>query len=338
MLQNLYAAATRWRRRYTRQHQLAQPVVSIGNLAVGGRAKTPMVDLVARVLLEAGERPAILSRGYGRARAVDRPVIVRDADAVRGGLAESGDEPLMLAERLDGAIVIVHPDRARAGVLAATLGATVHVLDDGFQHVRLARDLDILMLDDADLRDEVMPAGRLREPFDAIGYADAIVVLAESDAERAEAAEAVRVPGARVFTAARRVAAPAQELAAGTGFFVSGIAGTARALAAVRAAGWRVDQERRFTDHHRYSPSDAEAIANAASSARASFVLTTAKDAVRLREVWTSALPLHIAELAMEMDQRAEFDQWLMARITQARSRRIDSERLARRDGARRAS
>lgn len=334
----LYAAVTRWRRLHAGPRRLARPVISIGNIAVGGRGKTPMVETVARMLLEAGERPAILSRGYGRERVVDRPVVVRDADATRGTLAESGDEPLMLAERLAGAIVIVHADRARAGVLAETMGATVHVLDDGFQHVRLARDIDIVMIDGADLSDDVMPAGRLREPIDALDHAEAIVVLAETAEERAKTAQAVQGKGTRVFTAARSVSIPSPGLSGLPAFFVSGVASHESALSAVRAAGWRVAGQRGFKDHHRYTRADVEAIARDAAAANAAFVLTTAKDAVRLRDVWTSALPLHIAELTLEIDGGAAFAQWLIGRITQARSIRAESELGTRRDGARRAS
>lgn len=334
----LYAAVTRWRRLHTEPRRLARPVVSIGNIAVGGRAKTPMVDIVARVLLQAGERPAILSRGYGRERDADRPVIVRDAEAMRGSLAESGDEPLMLAGRLDGAIVVVHPDRGRAGALAESLGATVHVLDDGFQHLRLARDVDIVMIDGADLADDVMPAGRLREPLDALAHADAIVVVDDIAEERARTAAAVQAAGARVFIAARRVAAPPAELRDGSAFFVSGVANHQQALGAVRAAGWRVDGERGFKDHHRYTRADVDAIARDASAAGAAFVLTTAKDAVRLREVWTGGLPLQIAELTLEITEHDEFAQWLIARITQARSSRAEMLRRSRVDGARHAS
>ena len=338
MLSFLYAAATRWRRRTVEARPLARPVISIGNIAVGGRGKTPMAALVAQTLLEAGERPAILSRGYGRERAIDTPVVVRDADAVRGTLAESGDEPLMLSERLDGAIVIVHADRARAGALAETLGATVHVLDDGFQHLRLARDLDIVMIDGADLGDDVMPVGRLREPLDALDHADAIVVLDETAEARAQTAEAVQVPGARVFTAGRSVAPPSPELRDVPAFFVSGVANHQQALGASRAAGWRVEAERGFKDHHRYTQTDADAIARDAAAAGAAFVLTTAKDAVRLRGMWTSELPLRVAEMTLAIDDRESFAQWLMARVIQTRTSRAETLRRFREGGSRRAS
>lgn len=297
-----------------------------------------MVETLARILLAAGERPAVLSRGYGRERSADLPVIVRDADAVRGTLAESGDEPLMLAERLDGAIVVVHPNRTRAGALAQTLGATVHVLDDGFQHLQLHRDIDIVMVASDDLSDDVFPSGRMREPIDALDHADAIVVIEEDSSERAKTAEALQVPDTRTFTASRVVAPPAPELRELPAFFVSGVANHGKALAAVRAAGWRVEADRGFKDHHQYTQADVESVSRAAAAANAAFVLTTAKDAVRLREHWKSVLPLHVAEMRIELYERAEFEQWLLARITEARSIRKEFRISVLRDGSRRAS
>lgn len=314
-------------------------MISVGNIAVGGRAKTPMVEAVARTLIAAGERPSILSRGYGRARASDVPVVVRDAGGVRASLGESGDEPLMLAERIEGAIVVVHADRGRAGAIAEQRGATVHVLDDGFQHLQLARDLDIVMLQPSDLADEVMPAGRLREPIDALDHADAIVMVDEDEAERTYAGQAVvEIPGVRVFTAARCVAGPPADLAGHPALFVSGIAHADQAVSAVRKAGWLVAGERRFNDHHRYSAGDAASIAHAAATAGVAFVLTTAKDVVRLREVWASPLPLHVAELELAIDDRGAFDRWLIARLTQARGERAEIRMRAPRAGARHAS
>ena len=145
LISSFYAAAARRRReRYARRPdlriRLRRPVVSVGNLAVGGRGKTPLVATLARLLLEAGERPAILSRGYGRTRPEDGVVVVRDPDGIRADLARSGDEPLMLARQLPGVSILVSGDRYLAGRLAEHhFGSTVHVLDDGFQHLQLDR-------------------------------------------------------------------------------------------------------------------------------------------------------------------------------------------------------
>lgn len=335
----LYSAVTRWRRRHAHPRRLSSPVVSIGNIAIGGRAKTPMAELVARVLLEAGERPAILSRGYAREHPSDAPVVVRDSDGVRASLAESGDEPLMLAEALDGAIVVVGADRARAGAAAEQLGATVHILDDGFQHVRLARDLDIVMLDPRDLGGGILPAGRLREPIDALGHADAIVVIGGTGEARAQTVRAVEgMPGVSVFNGVRQVAPPPADAAAAAAFAVAGIADPRQFVEGVRGAGWQVSGELAFKDHHRYTAADAARIAGDAAAAGASVVVTSAKDGVRLRDVWTSALPLHIAAMTIAIDRPDDFARWLIGRLTQARTERVDIVTRARRAGSRRAS
>jgi tetraacyldisaccharide 4'-kinase len=180
----------RYRRRAARVDpraaRLARPVISIGNISMGGRGKTPLAGLVARLLVEAGERPAILSRGYGRAIVDEGVTVVSDGRALPDGsadmsrladLAHSGDEPLMLARAVPGAAVLVCDERALAGTLAETaLGCTVHILDDGFQHHQLRRDVDIVLVAPEDFSEKVMPFGRLREPIDALNCADAILI------------------------------------------------------------------------------------------------------------------------------------------------------------------
>ena len=171
-LSTAYGAVVAWRRaRYahnpSRQRALNRPVISVGNLRVGGSGKTPAVDYIARLLLAAGERPAILTRGYARKRVQEGVTVVSDGARVLGDLAASGDEPLMLARGLPGVRVLVCADRYLAGVLAERrLDATVHMLDDGFQHLDLARDVDLLVVGEEDLDERPLPEGRLREPMD----------------------------------------------------------------------------------------------------------------------------------------------------------------------------
>ena len=156
-------------------------MISVGNLTLGGSGKTPIVAHLAQVLLELGERPAVLSRGYGRAVISDGVVVVRDAERMHADLDRAGDEPLMLARRLNGVAVLVSTDRALAGKIAEThLGCTVHVLDDGFQHLGLWRDVDLLVVPPRDL--EETPA-RLREPFDMAAAADAVLVEGDGDSD-----------------------------------------------------------------------------------------------------------------------------------------------------------
>jgi len=337
VLHFLHAAVTRWRRAHAHPRRLNRPVISIGNIAAGGRAKTPMTAIVARLLLEAGERPAILSRGYARANVTEAPVIVRDAAGVRASLADAGDEPLMLAERLDGAIVVVHGDRARGGAVAERLGATVHILDDGFQHLRVARDLDIVMVEPGDLGDGVMPSGRLREPVEALAHADAVVMVGGFGVPD-RVYSTGKSFGGESFGAARRVVPPPGDLAGQIALLVSGLADNAQFAWSVTEAGWRAGAHASFRDHHRYTVEDAARIARDAREAGAAFVLTSAKDAVRLREVWTDDLPLHIAELELELDRPDDFARWLIDGVTHARAARADADRRARQDGPRRAS
>ena len=204
MLSTLYAAIARRRREWyaarpEARRRLRHPVISIGNIAAGGRGKTPFTATIARLLLDMGERPAILSRGYGRTDPVEGAVVVRDAQGIRADLARSGDEPLMLARQLEGAIVMSGADRYLSGRLAEHhLGATVHLLDDGFQHFALDRDLDIVLVSAADLNGaKTLPAGRLREPADVLIAADAIVCT--------DVDTTISVPDIPVFRAVRTI-------------------------------------------------------------------------------------------------------------------------------------
>lgn len=322
-----------------RARRLAEPVISIGNIAVGGRAKTPMTARVVRTLLGAGERPAVLSRGYGRERVSDAPVVVRDVDGLHADVRDAGDEPLMLAEQLEGAIVVVHRDRARAGALAAETGASVHVLDDGFQHTALARDVDIVMIDPRDLDGRLLPFGPLREPASALRRAHAVVIVGgDTGALDAARTRVAAITAAPVFAATRRVARPPLELDGVPVFLVTGIADGAQARASIEAAGWRVDGAMTFGDHHRYTARDVETIGRAAKAAGAAAVLTTEKDEVRLRHPWARMLPLETARLTLEVADGETFDRWLIASVAGARGRKQALRDRRRQDGERRAS
>lgn len=320
MLSLLYAAAVRRRReRYAARpdlrRRLRRPVISVGNLAVGGRGKTPMVATVARLLLEMGERPAILSRGYARRNAPDGVVVVRDPLGIRADLDRAGDEPLMLARQLPGASILASPDRYLAGRLAEHhLGATVHVLDDGFQHLVLDRDIDIVMVAREDVAHPVtLPTGRLREPLDVLIVADAIVTL-DDDVEIRD-----NEPGIPVFRGRRDVGTVRDVDPARPVLAVAGIAHPERFFESLRTAGWTLVATRQFADHHPYSPRDVERIVAAAREARAEAILTTEKDAVRLRRFRPFPLPLASVPLTMVPEPLAEFRQWLGKSLDAAR-------------------
>lgn len=200
-LSAIYGGVARLRRSWyerdpARQRRLARPVISVGNLVVGGAGKTPVVAAFARLLLEAGHRPAILSRGYARRRQQEGVVVVSDGERVVAPAEDSGDEPQMLARSLPGVPVLVSRDRYLAGRLAESrFAASVHILDDGFQHVRLARTVDLLVVSEQDLDAKVLPSGPLREPLAAARSADAVLVYGTQE-EAARLAERLEVPAA----------------------------------------------------------------------------------------------------------------------------------------------
>ena len=310
MLHTLYgriAAARRtWYERPGARRRLSRPVVSVGNLSVGGMGKTPLVAAIAAWLVERGERPAILSRGYARRIASDTPTIVSDGTRVLAGVAEAGDEPLMLARAVPGARVVVAADRHAAGLVAEqTLGATVHVLDDGFQHLALARDLDIVVTaPGAIAADAVLPKGRLREPATALSRASMLVVVGGSDDEAGREARTWGVPvglGAR-----RRLGAPVAVWGAppppgARVVAMAGIGQPQQFLDALAAAGVTVAEARLHRDHHWYTSEDLAAVAAAVARAGAWGVATTDKDAVRLEGV-TPPAGLALARWPLTLD------------------------------------
>jgi tetraacyldisaccharide 4'-kinase len=289
-------------------------VISIGNLAVGGRGKTPLAAAVARVLLARGERPAILSRGYGRARPEAGAVVVSDGRAIRADLARSGDEPLMLARQLPGVAVVVCADRYAAGRLAEHhLGATVHVLDDGFQHFRLDRDLDLVVLGREDVeRPVTLPFGRLREPLDTIVAADA--VLTEDD-EVEVAAAGMELP---VFRLERRTACDRGRTEEPV-LALAGIARPARFFAELRTNGWNVARTAAFADHHRYTARDVARLAADAAAAGAGRIVTTEKDYVRLLPFRPFPVQVTCVTMSVEPQPADAFRTWIGAEIDAVR-------------------
>jgi tetraacyldisaccharide 4'-kinase len=334
VLSAVYGRVARLRRSWYQQRpharrRLDHPVISVGNLVVGGSGKTPVVEALARMLREMGERPAILSRGYARRRNEDGVVVVSDLERVIEPVERSGDEPQMLARALPGTPVLVSPDRYLAGRLAEQrFGCTVLLLDDGFQHLQLVRTVDILLVAPADLDERVLPSGRLREGLDAARVADALIVSGSND-------EAARVSNALGVTTTFRVETGFGELRPlGEGeapvppgarvVAVAGIARPERFFRAVRAQGWTVVAELRYPDHHWYTPKDLAEINNVAQETRARAVVTTEKDAVRVGgQAWWAALPMHIT-----IEPENEFKTWLRGRLPPSRPGRYGEARL----------
>lgn len=318
MLSSIYAAVARRRREFYAarpdlRRRLRHPVISIGNLAVGGRGKTPIVACVTKLLMELGERPAVLSRGYARRHADDGVVVVRDRDGIRADLDRSGDEPLMLARQLPGASVLSSADRYTAGRLAEEhLAATVHVLDDGFQHLQLDRDIDLVIVAGEDLAEgaRTLPGGRLREAPDTLMAADAVLAADEAAFERRP-----RDGHYETFRLRRIVGdVPRVPMMA-----VAGIARPGRFFEDLRSAGYEVVSTASFADHHAYTRRDVDRLLRAARSAGAAQIVTTEKDFVRLLPFRPFAVPISWLPLTMEPDPLPDFQSWLAGALNDAR-------------------
>jgi tetraacyldisaccharide 4'-kinase len=274
---NSIGRARGWRR----TARLAWPVVSVGNLSVGGAGKTPFVIALARGLTERGWAVDVLSRGYGRASdAVERVV----ADDLDDPAARYGDEPWLIAKRAQ-VPVFVGRERAAAGRLAErTLVAVkdqgrVHLLDDGMQHRGLARDAEIVLLHRSDFCTTLLPAGRLREPLAALERAD-FVVLREEDADLAERARRWMRGDAQVWTIRRELEVPALP---GAAVVFSAIAHPKEFVAGLRAKGVVIAAEHGWRDHHRFTDRDVTILCQLARKHGARRFVTTEKDLVRLR-------------------------------------------------------
>jgi tetraacyldisaccharide 4'-kinase len=263
-------------RMWLRSGRLEWPVVSIGNLSTGGTGKTPLTIALARLLKSAGIAVDVLSRGYGRAGGATLQVGVHEHDAAE----RFGDEPVLIARSAE-VPVFVGRSRHAAGLLAErTLagGPRIHLLDDGFQHRQLARDLDIVLLHRSDFGARLLPAGSLREPLSSLGRAQA-VVLREEDRDFAARTERYLRPGAQLWSVHRTLccADPPR-----TAVAFCGIARPEEFFAGLRALGVELAETIAYPDHHRYGPADLERLVARLHQSRSGGLVTTEKDAARL--------------------------------------------------------
>jgi tetraacyldisaccharide 4'-kinase len=255
----------------------AAPVVCIGNLTIGGAGKTPLTLTVARLLEAAGDAPVLLSRGYGGRRA--GPLRV---DPARHRAADVGDEPLLLARI---APTFVARDRVKGAQAAVAGGASVIVMDDGFQNPSLQKDFSVLVVDGRRGigNGRVVPAGPLRAPLTAqLARADALVMVGASNGG-ACVADVARRRGMPVFHASVAPDAAVAAALAGTRVLAfAGIGDPAKLFATLAAAGIVVAATRSFADHHRYTPADAMMLGEEAER-EALTLVTTEKDLVRMQ-------------------------------------------------------
>lgn len=267
------------------------PVVSVGNITAGGTGKTPLVEFIARYIMSTGHRPAIVSRGYGRSSHGVR--IVSDGESVLMDAGTGGDEPVQMARKLKGVPVVVGERRVDAAKEAIQrFHPDMLVLDDGFQHRYLHRDVDIVVVEASNTADLLLPAGRRREHLSSLRRASIVAFSrVETPADVQEARDAIGswyqgpvagfTYGIHAFIDARN-GQPTTGVDATPVIAFSGIGNHKAFLKTISAAGVDVVADVRYRDHHRYSSGDLEYLVSQAQRHSVSVAMTTEKDAVRL--------------------------------------------------------
>lgn len=301
-------------------YDLGARTISIGNITTGGTGKTPLVAYVAGLLADGGEKVCILTRGYGR-KDPSKRVLVSDGNEIFATPEESGDEPFELAKKLPGkAIIIADADRvAAAGWAIRKFGVTAFVLDDGFQHRRAERDVDIVCIDATDPfgKRQMLPAGRLREPIENLRRAD-VVVISRADLAGIENLKfeiADLNPEIPIFTSMNSISRVASlrdgfegsvDVESRRALAFCGLGNPENFYALLRRDGFTLAETRSFRDHHIYSQADIRELEELATSCRAEIFLTTAKDAVKLSEV-EFELPCYVVEIDIEINDPDSF-------------------------------
>ena len=274
-----------------RSRRLSGPVISVGNISAGGAGKTPFVILLGELLERRGIPFDVLSRGYGRHT---KGSLVVDAN---GSAKDFGDEPLLIARRL-GCPIIVGESRYEAGLLAETrFGPQLHILDDGFQHRALARDFDVVLITPEDLRDTLLPTGRLREPLTSFRRADAVVLIGEVDVS------ALPISGKPIWRVRRGISiegVPEKPIV------FCGIARPQRFLEQLGAKGIDPVAQKFYSDHHPYSDEDLADLVRLRDQTSAGGFVTTEKDAVNLGSRITQLGTVAIAKVTMEIAEPAD--------------------------------
>lgn len=317
-LSALYAGALAIHSRWWRRRAQSAPVttISVGNLTVGGNGKTPFTLFLATRLRQRGYRVAIVSRGYGRRSSPQAATLIADGGAGFVDAAAAGDEPAMMAHAFDGPIAVARRRLDAITMLAARAPLDVVILDDAFQHRRLRRDLDLVLI--ATPRGTgngwILPAGPLREPLSALRRADAVILVAPetlkdyvpTSALRAALATSVvlhaRVrPRALIRSLAGAWTESPLALKGRRVVAVSGLAEPEGFSAMLRELGANLVKTLEYPDHHRYSPADWRDILDAAD--RAELVLTTEKDLVKLVGFSPALASLYAVRLEVVMDE-----------------------------------
>jgi tetraacyldisaccharide 4'-kinase len=300
------------------------PVISVGNIAVGGTGKTPAVDLLVKLLLARGIRVAVVSRGYGA-----RIKGVRVVCAGQGPLlssAECGDEPYLLAHRNPRALVLVSPRRGEGVRMAEEeLGAEAIILDDGFQHLAVQRDLDIVLLDARRPlgNGRVLPAGILRESPSALKRGDLFLLTRCTDPPGEDPSLSGEVLHSRHVLAQKVVSldgetAPPAALSGRRGVAFAGIADPGSFFGALERAGLNLVERIAFADHAPYGEAQIEKLRRAARNA--DYLITTEKDGVKLHSV-VLPVPCYLMPMDLEIFEAGVLEKTIYGIVRQGESR-----------------
>ncbi|HNU86156.1 MAG TPA: tetraacyldisaccharide 4'-kinase [Syntrophales bacterium] len=306
------------------------PVLSVGNLVVGGTGKTPVVILIARILRDAGYKPAVLSRGY-KGKSQKAVNVVSDGRTLLMGIEDAGDEPVLTSRSLPGIPVLTGPERYRTAQHAIEhFGCDVLVLDDGFQHRALLRNLDIVLMDDERPFGNgfLLPRGPLREPLGALKRAH-LFILTRPDRNtivNPRSLLGTSFPEIPVFWAHRRPKAvlrgknidvhPPEFLAGKKILAFAGIANPASFEKTMRVLGAEPLDVAVFPDHHVYTDSDIKKLESRADGVSADMILTTEKDAVKLEQFSRFYEKVHVLSVEMEITApEGVFAEWLLNQL-----------------------
>lgn len=312
-------------RSFIKSERLSCRVISIGNLTVGGTGKTPMVIRLARMLRDQGYRPIVLSRGYGGAS--KHPVnVVSKGDGPLVSQTEAGDEPVLIAKALTGVPVLTGPRRALTGGWALkNLSADILILDDGFQHRHLFRDIDIVLINAVSPfgNGRLLPGGPLREPLGALKRADIIIVTGTHEditgGRPIALPDGIQAPIFRCYYQPRDLVQGSPEKTFPLEFVkgkricaFAGIGNPMAFLKTLRALGAEVAVFMPFPDHHRYKPADATLISERARQYQAEMIVTTEKDRIKI-EAFDFMLPgIYVLRIGMEfLSGREDFEKLL---------------------------
>jgi tetraacyldisaccharide 4'-kinase len=345
----LYAIVVRLRllaynRGYRKSGRLDAVVISVGNITVGGTGKTPMVAAIGQYLLRQGYRLAVLTRGYKRQsagrRILNHP---QQPQTTNASYLEFGDEPLLLARLLPQAPIVIHKNRYDSGKWAIEeCGAEVLLLDDGYQHLLVHRDLNLLLLDATNPfgGGEVMPLGRLREPLEELKRADAVLITRANQSFDKDSvlqiSQSYCQANTPVFLFSSAIiqfrnlvtgeTIDSSTFAGKKAAIMCGI-GNPRAFAEdLRQLGLLITSEKFFTDHHAYTQNDIDGVIEAAQKSGAEMIITTEKDAVRLENVQITGMAIYAAVLEMQSEQEAEFQQLLLQVVSRKKAIRFASK------------